>query len=268
MGQVLAAGAMKEAVTRAKKFGVAAVAVSHSNHFGMAFYFSVMAARQGCIAFLSTNASPAMAPWGGRAKAVGNNPWSWACPAGSRHPMVLDIANTGVARGKIYLAKQRGEPIPTHWAIDAAGRPTTDPRAAIDGVILPMAGHKGYAIAVMMDMLCGVLTGSGFGTQVHGPRQTAERSNVGHLMIVLDISAFQPLEEFGRRVEAQISELKAVPLAEGANEIFYPGEIEARRDEENRRLGLLLPDATVGDLATIADELGLGSSVMAAALLD
>jgi LDH2 family malate/lactate/ureidoglycolate dehydrogenase len=257
MGQVLMAGAADEAVARAKRHGIAAVALRHSNHFGTAFYFTVSVARRNCIAFLSTNASPAMAPWGGRKQAVGNNPWSWACPAGMHAPMVLDIANTGVARGKIYLAKQRGERIPVGWAIDAAGDPTTDPVEAIGGVILPMGGHKGYAVAVIMDMLSGVLTGSGFGSQIHGPRQFEHRSNVGHLMIVLDIARFQPLEDFGRRVEAQIAELKSVPLAQGADEIFYPGEIEGRKDEENRRDGLMLPKATLADLRRLAAELGL-----------
>ncbi|GGF00487.1 lactate dehydrogenase [Aliidongia dinghuensis] len=257
MGQVLAARAAEEAVARAKRHGIGAVAVRNSNHFGTALYFTLMAARQNCVAFLSTNASPAMAPWGGRKKMVGTNPWSWACPAGALAPMALDIANTSVARGKVYLARQRGEKIPEGWAIDAAGAPTTDPQAAIDGVILPMAGHKGYAIAVVMDMLSGVLTGSGFGAQVHGPYQFEHKSGAGHLMIALDIAAFQPVDEFGRRMEALIAELKSVPLARGADEIFYPGEIEARNDEKNRRDGLSLPDDTIADLRKLADELGL-----------
>jgi LDH2 family malate/lactate/ureidoglycolate dehydrogenase len=257
MGQVLAAKATGEAVARAKRHGIAAVALRHSNHFGMAFYYTLMAARQDCVAFLTTNASPAMAPWGGREKAVGNNPWSWACPAGAHAPMVLDIANTAVARGKIYLAKQRGQVIPEGWAIDAAGAPTTDPLEAIAGVILPMAGHKGYAAAVIMDVLSGVLTGSGFGRQIQGPRQADRKSNVGHLMIAMDIAKFLPVEEFGRRVEAQIADLKSVPLALGATEIFYPGEIEARQDRESRRDGLLLPAATLADLQQLAAELGL-----------
>jgi LDH2 family malate/lactate/ureidoglycolate dehydrogenase len=171
--------------------------------------------------------------------------------------MVLDIANTSAARGKIYLAMQRGERIPEGWAINAAGAPTTDPRQAIDGVILPMAGHKGYAIAVIMDMLSGVLTGSGFGSRIHGPRQFEQKSNVGHLLIALDIATFQPVEEFGLRIEAQIAELKSVPLADGAKEVFYPGEIEARRDQENRRDGLMLPKVTLADLRRLAIELGL-----------
>ncbi len=258
MGQVLAARAAREAVARAKAHGIGAVAVRNSNHFGTAMYFTRMAAAAGCVGFLSTNASPAMAPWGGRRKRVGNNPWSWAAPAGAHAPLMLDMANTGVARGKIYLARQRGERIPLGWAIDAAGAPTSDPQAAIDGVILPMGQHKGYAISVVMDMLSGVLTGSGVGDGVHGPYQAERRSGAGHLMIALDIAAFQPVADFNGRMEAMIAGLKDVPLAEGFDEIFYPGEIEARNDAANRRDGLLLPDDTRADLRRLAGELDLG----------
>ena len=256
MGQVLTARAAQEAIRRAKAHGIGAVGLRNSNHFGTAMYFTLMAAREGCVGFLSTNASPAMAPWGGRKKTVGTNPWSWAAPAGSYPPMVLDIANTGVARGKVYLAKQKGLPIPEGWAINAAGAPTTNPAEAIDGIILPMAQHKGYAIAVMMDMLSGVLTGSAFGTGVHGPYQTEHRSGAGQLMIALDIAAMQPLPEFGARMERYIFELKSVPLAQGFDEIVYPGEIEARNEVRNRAEGLLLPEDTLADLKRLADEIG------------
>jgi LDH2 family malate/lactate/ureidoglycolate dehydrogenase len=108
----------------------------------------------------------------------------------------MDMANTGVARGKIYLARNKRQPIPEGWAIDQDGAPTTDPQAAIDGIILPMAGYKGYAIAMMVDVLSGVLTGSGFLSQVHSPYKTAEKSNCGHFMIAINIEAFQPLKDF------------------------------------------------------------------------
>ena len=257
MGQVLTARAAQEAVRRAKAHGIAAVGIRNSNHFGTALYFTLTAAREGCVAFLSTNASPAMAPWGGRKKIVGTNPWSWACPAGSHAPMVLDIANTGVARGKIYLAKQKGLPIPEGWAINAAGAPTTDPAEAIDGIILPMAQHKGYAIALMMDMLSGVLTGSGFAAEVAGPYQAERRSRAGQLMIALNIESMQPLTDFNARMEALIAQIKSVPLAQGYEEVFYPGEIEARNDAKNRRDGLLFPQDTLGDLKKVASEYDL-----------
>jgi LDH2 family malate/lactate/ureidoglycolate dehydrogenase len=257
MGQVLTHHAMGEAIRRARVHGIAAVALRNSNHFGTALYYTLTAAREGCVAFLSTNASPAMAPWGGRQKTVGTNPWSWAAPAGRYAPMVLDIANTGVARGKVYLARQKGQPIPEGWAIDSNGAPTTDPQAAIDGIILPMAGHKGYAIAAMMDMLSGVLTGSAFGTGVAGPYQTDRKSGAGQLMIVIDIAKLQPLDEFSARMEKMIEELKAVPLAQGHDEVFYPGEIEARNEERNRKAGLVLPDDTLTDLAAAAREMNI-----------
>jgi LDH2 family malate/lactate/ureidoglycolate dehydrogenase len=257
MGQVVAAQAAREAIRRAKTHGVGVVSVRNSNHFGTAMYFTLMAAREACVGFLSTNASPAMAPWGGRKKAVGNNPWSWAAPAGRHTPMVLDIANTGVARGKIYLARQKGQAIPEGWAITADGEPTTDPSAAIAGIILPMAQHKGYAIATLMDVLSGVLSGSSFGTGVAGPYQAERRSGAGHLFIALDIAVFQPLDDFHARMEQMISDLKSAPLAPGFSEVFYPGEIEARNDVDNRARGLLLPEDTLVDLEKTADRLGL-----------
>jgi LDH2 family malate/lactate/ureidoglycolate dehydrogenase len=261
MGQVLAARAADEAVRRAKAHGVGVVAMRNSNHFGTAMYFTLRAARAGCVAFLSTNASPAMAPWGGREKRVGNNPWSIAAPAGERPPMVLDIANTVVARGKVYLARQKGQKIPLGWAIDREGEPTMDPFAALGGIILPMAEHKGYGIAVMMDVLSGVLTGSSFGTSVHGPYQAEQKSGAGHLMIALDIAAFQPLAEFEARMGTLIAELKSAPLAKGATEILYPGELEARNEVENRARGLALPPDTLSALRKVAEEAGLRANL-------
>ena len=252
MGQVVANAAARIAVARAKAHGIGAVAVRNSNHFGTAMYYTLSAAAAGCVSFLSTNASPAMPPWGGRAKKVGTNPWSWAAPAGSHPPMVLDIANTGVARGKIYLARQKGEPIPLGWALDADGHETTDPLAALGGVTLPMAGHKGYAIAVIMDMLSGVLSGSAFGQAVKGPYQAELPGGAGHLMIALNIDVFQSPETFGGRMDALIAELKDTPLAFNADEILYPGELEARNRQRNAAEGLRLPHDTLADLATLA----------------
>ncbi|HEV8693757.1 MAG TPA: Ldh family oxidoreductase, partial [Lysobacter sp.] len=257
IGHVLTEHAAREAIGRAKMHGIAAVAVRNSNHFGTCMYYTRMGAEAGCVMLLTTNGGPAMAPWGGRKKIVGTNPWSVAAPAGRHPPLLMDMANTAVARGKIYLARQRHEPIPEGWAIDAAGRPTTDPQAAIDGIILPMAGHKGYAIAVAMDMLCGVLSGSSFLSAVHGPYETDSRSGAGHFIVAMNIAAFQPLADFNSRMEKFITELKAVPRAEGVDEIFYPGEIEARNDARYRKEGLLLPADTLADLARIAKRFGL-----------
>jgi LDH2 family malate/lactate/ureidoglycolate dehydrogenase len=169
----------------------------------------------------------------------------------------MDMANTGVARGKIYLARQRREPIPLGWALTAEGEPTTDPLAAIDGIILPMAGHKGYAIALVVDMLSGVLSGSSFLSAVNGPYKTDLRSGAGHFIVAVNIAAMQPLAEFNDRMERWVDEIKSTPLAAGVDEIFYPGEMEARSDARLRAEGLELPQDTVDDLRRIGGEMGL-----------
>ncbi|MFT5174444.1 MAG: LDH2 family malate/lactate/ureidoglycolate dehydrogenase [Gammaproteobacteria bacterium] len=257
VGHVLAKLAAQEAIRRAQQHGIAAVGVRMSNHFGTCMYYTLMGARQGCVMMLTSNGGPAMAPWGGRKKIIGTNPWSIAAPAGRHEPFVVDMANTGVARGKIYLARNKHEPIPEGWALTADGVPTTDPQAAIDGIILPMAGHKGYAIAAMVDMMSGVLTGSGFLSAVHSPYMTAEKSNCGHFMMALNIEAMQPLAQFNARMEQWVEEIKSVPLAQDCDEVFYPGEMEARNEVRNRQMGITLPQDTIADLKRIAEETGL-----------
>ncbi|MEV3971351.1 Ldh family oxidoreductase [Streptomyces sp. NPDC050698] len=252
LGQVLTDRAVTWGVERAGRHGISSVAVRNSGHFGTAAYFTRKAAEQGCVALLATNASPAMAPWGGREKRVGTNPWSIAAPGGRFGTVVMDIANTAVARGKIYHAKERGEPIPEGWAADADGVPTTDPRRAIEGLILPMAGHKGYAISFMFDVLAGVLTGSAFGSGVVGPYRPTGRSGVGHLLICVDIRSMADPAEFEGRMEALIEETKSTPAAPGTAEIFVPGEPEVRTAERLRAEGITVADDTWAALATIA----------------
>ena len=259
VGQVLAKHAMMDGVARAKKHGLGAVAVRNSNHFGTVMYFTRMAAQNGCVAFMTTNGGPAMAPWGGIRKRLGTNPWSIAAPVGDGDPLMTDMANTAVARGKIYLAQQRHERIPEGWALAADGSPTTDPAAAIAGIILPMAQHKGYAIATAMDVLAGVLSGSGFLDTVNGPYHYDKKGNVGHFLFVLNIEAFMARADFDQRMMEFVARLKQVPLAEGVNEIFYPGEIEANTDRTNRKHGIALPDETLADLESIAKELSLSA---------
>ena len=265
VGQVLTRFATKEAIRRAKAHGIAAVGLRYSNHFGTCMYYTRMGALAGCVMLLTSNGGPAMAPWGGRRKIIGTNPWSVATPAGRHAPFLMDMANTGVARGKIYLARQKRQTIPLGWALNAAGEPTTDPQEAIDGIILPMGEHKGYAIAMMVDVLSGVLTGSGFLSAVHSPYKTAEKSNAGHLLIAIDIEAFQPLAQFGARMEQYISELKSVPLGKGYDEVYYPGELEAKNDLQNRKPGLSFPADTLADLARIARATGLEAKLPFAA---
>ncbi|WP_448627848.1 Ldh family oxidoreductase [Geodermatophilus sp. URMC 64] len=258
IGQVLTDRARALAVDRARAHGVGVVGVRNSNHFGTAMWFTRRAARDGCVAVLTTNASPAMAPWGGREKVVGTNPWSIAAPGPDGRVIALDIANTAVARGKIYLAKNRGEPIPETWALTREGAPTTDPAEGVLGVILPMAGHKGYAIAFLMDVLSGALTGSGVGTQVHGPYEPEARSGCGHLFLALDPAAFGDPSGYLARVERLIDEVKGVPLAKGFDEVFYPGEVEDRAEAANLAAGgVVLAEQSVADLRRLAEETGV-----------
>ncbi|MCP3871442.1 MAG: Ldh family oxidoreductase [Gammaproteobacteria bacterium] len=257
VGQVVVRRAMQEAIDRSKLHGIGAVAVRNSGHFGTAMYFSRMAVCQGCIGFLCTNASPAMAPWGGRSKLIGTNPWSIAAPAGRYAPMMLDIANTAVARGKLYVAGKKGEAIPEGWAIDSDGRPTTDAAAGILGNILPMAGHKGFAVATMMDVLSGILSGSQFGDAVVGPYVAEGRSGVGHLVIALDIGSFRPLEDFNADAERLVDSIRNNPLADGSDRIYYPGEPEAQAEQVHRKTGVEIPADTLAELDEAASAMGI-----------
>ena len=261
VGQVVTEFATREAIKRAKAHGVASITVRNSNHFGTCMYYTRMAAEAGCVMLLMTNGGPAIAPWGGRKKVIGTNPWSISAPAGSRTPLMMDMAVTGVARGKIYLARQRHEQIPLGWALDADGAPTTDPQKAIDGIILPMAGHKGYAIGTVVDMLAGVLSGSSFLSAVNGPYKADLKSGAGHFLTAYDIEAFMPLAEFNARMDAFIGEIKSVPLAQGTEEIFYPGEMEARADARQRREGIELPDDTIAELRRLGAVTGVKNGV-------
>jgi LDH2 family malate/lactate/ureidoglycolate dehydrogenase len=257
IGQVVASAAMTRAIAAAKAHGIGAVAVRNSGHFGMAMYYTRMAAAAGCIGFITANASPAMAPYGGKDKRIGTNPLSWAAPAGHYPPFLLDYANTAVARGKLYDAHSKGASIPEGWAIDAQGRATCDPAAGIAGTILPMAGHKGYGMALVVDLLSGVLSGSAFGSGVTGPYSPEGRSGAGHFVLAIDIAALRPLAEFEADMEALIDELKATPRAEGVDEIFYPGELEARAETRHLEGGITLPEKVITELRSEAATLGL-----------
>ena len=265
VGQVVIDHATRLAIAKAKAFGIGSVAVRNSNHFGTLMYFTRLAALEGCIAFLTTNGGKAMAPWGGaKNKIIGTNPWSWAAPGGKYPPLLLDMANTGVARGKIYLARQRHERIPFGWALDAEGAPTDDPTKAIDGIILPMAEHKGYAIAALMDVLSGVLSGSAFLSAVNGPYHYDKHSGCGHFITVYNVEDFIDPHAYDQRIEAFVEEMKSQPLAQGVSEIFLPGEMEARANERQSVEGIALPADTWAELVKLASETGTTSALEAA----
>jgi LDH2 family malate/lactate/ureidoglycolate dehydrogenase len=195
-----------------------------------------------------------MAPWGGRQKSIGTNPWSIAAPAGRHGTVVMDLANTAVARGKVYLAAERGTEIPAGWAADADGNPTTDPRKAIEGLILPMAGPKGYVISFMFDVLAGVLTGSAFGTDVAGPYQPDAVSGAGHLLLTIDVAAMTDPASYAERVEALVDATRSAETAPWADRILVPGELEDRTLAEHSATGVTLTATTWTSLVTLAAE--------------
>lgn len=252
VGQVIAAAAIDLSVERAANSGIAAVGVRNSNHFGTAGYFTRRAAAKGFVGLITTNASASIPPFGGSARAVGNNPWSIAAPAGSRGQVVMDISNTAVARGKIYLARQRDELIPEGWALTSDGQPTTDPSEAIAGMIMPMGGHKGYVISFMMDVLSGLLTGGKFGDAIAGPYVPDRVSGAGHFAMAIDIEMMTGLRSFEENMELLIDQVKAVPALPG-EEIYYPGEIEDRNALRASAEGIALPERTVADLLEIGE---------------
>lgn len=254
IGQVITDHAVSLGVERAREYGVSAIGVRNSGHFGTAAYFTRKAAGQGCVAFLCTNASPAMAPWGGKQKSIGTNPWSIAAPAGRHGIVVMDLANTAVARGKVYLEAERGTEIPEGWAADADGNPTTDPRRAIEGLILPMAGPKGYVMSFMFDVFAGVLTGSAFGADVAGPYQPDAPSGVGHLLLTIDVAAMDDPASYADRVEALVDATRSAETAPWADRILVPGELEDRNLAEHTATGITLTATTWTSLVTLGAE--------------
>ena len=257
IGQAITQQATELVRDRVKQFGIAAIAIRNSGHFGTAMYFTRQLAEEGCIGFLSTNASPAMPPTGGTEKLIGNNPQSWAAPSGMAAPFVLDIAHTAVARGKIFLAREKGVPIPLGWAMDAHGRPTEDPVRALEGSLLPAGGHKGFALSAMMDVLSGILPAGGFGPGVTGPYATERPSHAGHFIMAIDIARLRPLTEFESDMTAMIHQWHTSAKAAGIDRIYYPGEIEHDAEQLALRLGVELPEKVVTDLLTRADQIGI-----------
>jgi LDH2 family malate/lactate/ureidoglycolate dehydrogenase len=258
LGAVAGTFAMKLCLEKARSAGAAWVGVRNSNHFGACAYYTNQMAAQGMVGIALTNAPPTMAPWGGIEPYFGTNPIGFSVPTRSGMPISVDMATSVAARGYILLAAAKGESIPPGWAQDRRGRPTTDAQEALEGTVLPMAGHKGYALALMIDVLSGVLTGAGFGRllgQLYG--EFEQPQNIGHLLGAIEIARFMPLEQFYDRIETLMEEVKAVPLAEGVARIFIPGEIEAGKTEQRQREGIPVAEPIRQQLAELGQRLGV-----------
>lgn len=257
IGQMITHKAVQMVGQRARQYGVGCASIRRSGHFGTAMYFTKLLAEQNMIGFLTTNASPSMAAFGGAEKLVGNNPQSWAAPTNLAAPFILDIAHTTVARGKLHLAKDRQESIPGHWAVSRQGLPTTDPAEAILGTLLPMAGHKGFGLSAMMDILSGVLSGGAFGTGVNGPYVADKQSGACHFLFAIDIAQVRELDAFKADMGQLIEQWKTSQKADGVTEIYYPGEKEHRHRQEAEQNGLFLADDTLSNLVRFAQDCGL-----------
>lgn len=258
LGFVVGTRATETAMEIAAESGLGLVGVSRSTHFGMAACYLLQAVEQGFAAFAFTNASPAMPPWGGRREMLGTSPFAAAVPNPGGIPFVLDMAPSVVARGKIRRAAREGKPIPEGWALDADGRATTDPDAALKGVVLPIGGAKGAGLSMLMDILGGVLTGAAFGGQVGDQYKAFDRpQNVGHFILLLRPDLFLPAHQVALRMTALVEAVKANPMAEGVDEILMPGEPEARCEAARLANGIPYRNADLKPLMEIAAEKGL-----------
>jgi LDH2 family malate/lactate/ureidoglycolate dehydrogenase len=258
LGQLTGDQAMRLAVDKARSFGLGAVAVRHAFHFGGAFRYAMAAAESGCIGLAAANTRPLMPAPGGAQPVVGNNPLALAVPVPGSEPIVLDMALSEAALGKIRLAAAEGRPIPATWASDGQGGPTTDPVAALAGMLLPSGGPKGYGLAVMVDVLTGVLSGGGFGAKVAGLyADKAVPNNCAHFFLAVHPAAFGGVEEFGDRVRELASAIENSATAPGVEKVFLPGQIEAGRYAETVRSGIRLETSVLTALLETARSVGV-----------
>lgn len=260
MGQVVGTYAMRLAVEMARAEGEPAfVSVRNSNHFGAAAWFAELAVEHHLIGFAYTiGGINHMVPWGGAEPMLGNNPFAVAFPQRAAPPLVLDMACSVAARGKIIVAAKEGVPIPEGWAVDRDGVPTTDARRALEGFVTPVGGPKGYALTLTIGLLSTMLSGAGFGTEVTHMYEDFERpQNIGHLFGALPIAAFEELEVYYARMEKAAREVRGVKKAPGVEHIALPGEREARLAEERRRRGVPVPREVLDELAATGRRFGV-----------
>jgi LDH2 family malate/lactate/ureidoglycolate dehydrogenase len=250
---------MTLAIAKAKENGVGYAGVKRSTHFGAAGYYASMALQHDMVGLAMSNVDANMTVPGARGNVIGNNPLAYAIPAGSEHPIMLDVALSTVAAGKIYAAQDRNLPIPDTWLVDGDGLPTTDisgyPRV---GSLLPMAGHKGYGLALLVEVLAAVLTGAAMTSQVRlwGSKWDVP-TDEGHAFIAIDAGAIMPLDLFQERVDWLVREIHAAPKASGSERIYLPGEMEWEKRAAAMEQGIDLPDDVRASLIRMAYEVGL-----------
>lgn len=257
MGQIGTSFAMSQAIARAETTGIAAVAIRGSNHCGALAPYALQAVARDMIGLATTNALPTMAPWGGAERLLGINPLGIGIPAGDEAPIVYDAAFSGSAHGKIRVYAQKGLALPGGWALDHEGRPTTDPLAAIDGLLMPIGGFKGTGLALIMGLFSSMLSGAAYGTELGNMTDGPRAGQDGHFVMAIRVGAFEEVDRFKARVDGVIRQIHACRLAPGFDRIYAPGEKEWLTSRSYARDGIPLNDVTLADLARTAIETGV-----------
>lgn len=262
MGFIVGREAMDHAVNLAGEYGVAAVGALNSNHFGATALYVRRAAEQNMIGIGMSNVVQNMVVPGGSKPVVGNNPIAVAVPTFGEFPFVLDISLSSVAGGKLLLASKNKEKIPFDWATDKDGRPTDNPEIGFEGFLLPMGGHKGFGLALVVDILCGVLTGGAFMDQMKGMYKFPDDPSLtGHFMIAIDPLAIMDKSEFQDRITHFTKVIKSSPMWDESREMFVPGEIEYRTAQEREKEGIPLHENLYKELLELGETLDIKSSI-------
>jgi ureidoglycolate dehydrogenase (NAD+) len=263
LGMVTSVLAMNTAIAKAKTTGVAYVGVRNSCHFGAAGYYVNMAAKANMIGMAMANDYPSMAVLGAKKAVLGTNPFAYAVPAGEFDPIFLDIASSTVAGGKVRIAQMKNQKVPDTWMVDTAGVPTTDPflypHAAF---LLPFAGHKGYGIAMMIENLAGILTGTGAMYDLHNwvDHDPSLHTNHGGAFLAFDVGAIGPLDAFKKRVDQLIRDIHDTPKADGCQRLYVPGEMEWEHRRKAVKDGIPLPVDVVESLRGLASDLDMNAA--------
>ena len=257
MGMVIGHRAMEIAIRKAKESGIGMVAVRNSRHYGMSAYYAMLALPHDMIGIAMTNASRQVVPTFGREARFGTNPMCFAVPAEKELPFVLDMATTTAAAGKLELAARQGKSIPAGWALNEQAETTLDPRMAQKARrLLPLGGsreggsHKGYGLAIVVEILCGVLTGT-------MTALNADQDPRGHFFGAIRVDTFRPVDEFKRDMDRLIRELKSTPPIEGQERVYVAGEIEFETAEERAERGIPLLPSVLKGLREVGEQLSV-----------
>lgn len=257
MGQIGATFAMERAIERATTTGIAAVAVRGSNHCGAMAAYALQATARDMIGWATTNALPTMAPWGGAERLLGINPLGVGIPAGEELPIIFDAAFSGSAHGKLRVYRQKGWTLPEGWALDREGRPTVDPAAAIDGLLMPIGDFKGTGLALIMGLLSSMLSGAAYGTELGDMYAGPRAGQDGHFLFAINVAAFEDVARFKARVDAAIRQIHDCRRAPGVERLYAPGEKELSARRDYARDGIPLNRVTLADLRRTAEGLGV-----------